>query len=156
MTKPQTDAPENSNDEESGHWVASSVGPAGYRVDATARTHTFAVDEPVALGGTDAGPTPYEYLLGALSSCMAMTLRMYANRKGWPLESVEVRLRAARSHEPDCKNCERSDVGITRIERTIELHGVLTGEQRARLLQIADRCPVKQTLERGITVQSIS
>jgi putative redox protein len=85
-----------------------------------------------------------------------MTLRMYANRKGWPLESIDVQLRIARSHEPDCENCESSAVGITRIERKIEFHGALSDEQRARLLQIADRCPVKQTLERGIAVQTIA
>ncbi|HEY5440838.1 MAG TPA: OsmC family protein [Gemmatimonadaceae bacterium] len=152
----ESEAPESGNDQDGGRWVASTVGSSGYRADVTARTHTFAADEPVALGGTDAGPTPYEYLLGALSSCTAMTLRMYANRKGWPLESIDVQLRIARSHEPDCENCESSAVGITRIERKIEFHGALSDEQRVRLLQIADRCPVKQTLERGIAVQAIS
>lgn len=109
-------------------------------------------DEPVPLGGTDRGPTPYEYLLSALGSCMAMTLRMYADRKAWPLEGVEIRLRTARAHEKDCEQCETEKVGITEIERQIEFSGPLTEEQRGRLLQIADRCPVKQTLERGIRV----
>jgi putative redox protein len=77
---------------------------------------------------------------------------MYADRKAWPLEGVEVRLRTARSHEKDCENCEKQQVGITNIERTVELTGALTDEQRKRLLEIADRCPVKQTLERGIRV----
>ena len=143
-------------DADGGRWIVATVGGTGYRADVTARSHTFVADEPITLGGSDAGPTPYEYLLGALSSCMAMTLRMYANRKGWPLESVAIQLRSARSHEPDCENCESSPVGIARIERRIELRGPLSDEQRTRLHQIADRCPVKQTFERGISVQTIS
>jgi putative redox protein len=142
--------------EDGGRWVATNMGASGFRADVSARNHAFVSDEPSGLGGTNAGPTPYEYLLGALSSCTAMTLRMYADRKGWPLESVEVRMRQARSHEPDCENCESSAVGITRIDRQIDLGGALTEEQRQRLLQIADRCPVKQTLERGIKVETAS
>jgi putative redox protein len=151
----ELNTPAGESDADGGRWVEASVGPTGFRADVTARTHTFAADEPIALGGTDAGPTPYEYLLGALSSCMAMTLRMYASRKGWPLESVVIQLRTMRSHEPDCEHCETSAVGITRIERRIELKGTLSDEQRARLHQIADRCPVKQTFERGIAVQTV-
>jgi putative redox protein len=152
----EANAPTSAKDADGGRWVSTTVGATGYRADVTARTHTFAVDEPIAFGGTDAGATPYEYLLGALSSCMAMTLRLYADRKGWPLEKVVIRVRTARSHETDCENCTTVAVGIARIERTIELQGPLDDEQRARLLQIADRCPVKQTLERGIVVQTVS
>ena len=139
-------------DTDAGRWVSTTVGSPGFRADVTARTHGFVIDEPTSLGGTDAGPTPYEYLLGALSGCTAMTLRLYANRKGWPLESVEVKMRTSRSHEVDCENCEKAAVGIQRIERKIEMHGALTEEQKERLLEIADRCPVKQTLERGIKI----
>ena len=110
------------------------------------------LDEPVDVGGTDAGPTPYEAMLGALGGCTVITLRMYADRKGWPLEAVHVRLRQARAHERDCEICETAEVGPHRLEREIELEGPLTEEQRRRLLLIADRCPVKQTLERGIHV----
>jgi putative redox protein len=85
---------------------------------------------------------------------MAMTLRMYADRKKWPLESVVVQLRSAHSHEVDCEHCETEQVGIGRIERRIELAGPLTDDQRQRLLKVADRCPVKQTLERGIQIVS--
>lgn len=137
-------------------WVLSRIGPTAYRTEVRARGHGFAIDEPRAVGGTDAGATPYEYLLAALGGCTAMTLRMYANRKGWPLEGVDVGMRTARSHVSDCVDCETSDVGITRLERTIRLKGPLSDEQRARLMQIADRCPVKQTLERGFHVDTVA
>ena len=133
-------------------WVAARVGPDGFRTELETGTHALVADQPRSLGGTDRGPTPYELLLGALGSCMAMTMRLYADRKGWPLEGVEVRLRTARSHLADCEACETSPVGITRIERVVELAGRLSDEQRRRVLEIADRCPVKQTLERGIRV----
>lgn len=141
---------------DAGRWITTKVGATGYRADVTARTHTFVVDEPVPQGGTDAGPTPYEYLLSALGSCMAITLRMYADRKGWPLTEVEVRLRSARSHEPDCERCPTDKVDVGRLERTIILHGTLSDEQRARLLAIGDRCPVKQTLTRGIVITDVA
>ena len=135
-------------------WITTQVGASGYRVEIRAGGHVLVADEPVRVGGTDAGPTPYDYLLSALGGCMAMTLRMYADRKGWPLEGARVQLRTARSHEADCEQCATEKVGITQIERRVELSGPLTDEQRTRLLQIADRCPVKQTLERGIEVMS--
>lgn len=117
-----------------------------------ARSHELMLDEPLELGGTDSGPTPYEALLASLGACTAMTLRMYADRKRWPLEGVTIRLRTASEHELDCEVCETEEVGPHVLERHIELEGELTAEQRARLLQIAERCPVKQTLERGIRV----
>ena len=144
---------ENVTDER--EWIAARVGASGFRTDITAGLHTLIADEPRALGGTGMGPTPYEYLLAALSSCMAMTLRMYADRKQWPLESVRVLLRTERAHEKDCQDCEASEVGIPRVSRRIELAGPLTDEQRKRLLQIADRCPVKQTLARGMLVETV-
>lgn len=134
-------------------WVTARIGPDGFRTELEARSHGLVADEPVTSGGTDRGPTPYEYLLSALGSCMAMTLRIYADRKGWPLEGVEVRLRGAPPHAKDCETCETTAVGVTRIERRLDLVGQeLTQEQRARLLEIADRCPVKQTLERGVKI----
>lgn len=136
-------------------WVTARVGPDGFRTELLTDRHAFVADEPVQVGGTNAGPTPYEYLLSALGSCMVMTLRFYANRRGWPLESARVQLRSGRSHELDCEKCAKEKVGIERIERRIELSGPLTDEQRQRLLEIADRCPVKQTLERGIRVETI-
>ena len=142
------------NDEDGGRWVVSRVGRKGFQTELVARSHHLIADEPVALGGTDAGPTPYEYLLMALGSCTAMTLRMYADRKSWPLEGAQISLRQMRSHEPDCKNCATEAVGVQRIERRIELEGPLDDEQRKRLLLIAERCPVKQTFEKGIRVET--
>jgi putative redox protein len=153
VSAPAAGATGGVHDEDGGRWVTARIGLNGFRTEIEARSHGLVADEPTALGGTDRGPTPYELLLGALGSCMAMTLRMYADRKGWPLEGVEVRLRTAQSHEADCVQCEEHDVGITTVERQLELSGQLTDAQRERLLEIADRCPVKQTLERGVGIR---
>jgi putative redox protein len=136
-------------------WLTAHIGSAGYRTEVGVRGHAFIADEPASVGGADDGPTPYDYLLGALGTCTAMTLRMYADRKGWPLEAAVIRLRDAHSHAADCENCEKQAVGIRRIERQIELKGPLTDEQRERLLAIADRCPIKQTLERGLRIEPV-
>lgn len=146
MTAP-LDAPTDAN-----QWVRARVGSAGFRVELNARRHHLVADEPRSLKGTDAGPTPYELLLAALAGCTAMTVRMYADRKGWPLAGAVVWMRQARAHEPDCEQCPTEKVGLGTIERRVELDGPLSDEQRTRLLEIADRCPVKQTLERGISV----
>ena len=137
---------------EGGKWVTAHIDRRRFHTAVQARDHVRTLDEPEDVGGTDTGPTPYEALLGALVGCTAMTLRMYADHKGWPLERVHVRLRTAPSHEPDSEVSDRQAVGPHLLERRIELEGPLTAEQRARLMQIADRCPVKQTLERGVRV----
>jgi uncharacterized OsmC-like protein len=152
MTGARTAVPADTASPDAGRWVVARVGAGGFRTEISTGGHTLVADEPVALGGTDGGPTPYDYLLAALSGCMAMTLRMYADRKKWPLESVAVQLRTARSHERDCEHCETEKVGVGRIERRVNLDGPLSDEQRRRLMEIADRCPVKQSLERGIQV----
>ena len=139
---------------EGGKWLEARVGPESFRADIVARQHRLTVDEPESVGGKDAGPTPYEYLLVAIASCTAMTLRLYANRKKWPLESVSVFARQGNSHERDCEKCETEDVGIGEVQLRIELNGALDDEQRKRLLEIAARCPIKQTLKRGIRVTS--
>ena len=137
-------------------WVTVRTQGSGFRTEVRAGNHAFVADEPLAVGGTDAGPTPYDYLLGALGACTAMTLRMYAGRKGWPLEEVLVGLRNSRSYAADCEDCEAKPVGFRRLERRIELRGPLSEEQRRRLLEIADRCPVKQTLGQGIAVEAVT
>ena len=139
-----------------GGWITVRTHASGFRTEIRAGDHAFVADEPLAVGGTDAGPTPYDYLLGALGACTAMTLRMYAGRKRWPLEEVLVELRNARSHAADCEDCEAKPVGFRRLERRIELRGPLTEEQRRRLLEIADRCPVKQTLGQGIEIDAVA
>lgn len=151
-TQPAAVPPTATDVAEGGRWVTTRIDRSRYHARVEAGAHVLDLDEPTGVGGSDLGPTPYEALLGALGGCTAMTLRMYADRKSWPLEGVEVRLRQARSHEPDCEICATDEVGPHRVERQIELAGPLTDEQRQRLMQIADRCPLKQTLERGVQV----
>lgn len=126
-----------------------------FRTDIEAGPHTLVGDEPESVGGTDAGPTPYDLLLAALGSCTGMTLRMYADRKDWPLEETIVRLRHEKIHARDCDHCETKDAKIDRIEREIEVNGALSNEQRQRLLEIANKCPVHKTLSGEIDVQSV-
>ena len=126
----------------------------GLRTEIEAGGHTLVADEPESLGGTDAGPTPYDYLLAALGGCTAMTLRLYADRKGWPLESVTVRLSQERIHAKDCGECEAEEGRIDRIEREIELEGPLDEKQRQRLLEIADMCPVHRTLKTEVLIEN--
>jgi uncharacterized OsmC-like protein len=136
-------------------WIVARTAGDAYRTDLEINGYTLIADEPTNVGGTGLGPTPYEFLLAALGSCTAMTLRMYADRKRWPLESVVVRLRDTPPHMKDCENCATSAVGLRTIDRIVELNGPLAPEQRARLLEIADRCPVKQTLSRGIQIRTV-
>ena len=115
--------------------------------------HHFITDEPVEAGGEDAGPDPYTLLLAALGSCISMTTQLYARRKGWPLEQVTVRLRQQRIHAEDCRECsQESDGFIHRIERSVTFSGDLSGEQRARLHEIAHKCPVHKTLTSEIVI----
>ena len=128
----------------------------GYRTEIQARGHTFVADEPIKAGGRDEGPTPYDLLNAALGACTGMTLRMYADRKGWPLEEVVVHLRHSKIHaaDTDADTGDGAPAKIDQIEREIEVLGELDDEQRARLLQIANRCPVHRTLESDIRVVS--
>src|SRR5688500_11048781 len=135
-----------------GEWVRATLDGTSVRTEVSVAGHTGAADEPAGAGGANDGPSPYDLLLAAIGSCTAMTVRMYAARKQWPLEAVTVRLRNQRKHAVDCEHCDTQRVGIKRIEREVDLRGELTDEQRRRLLEIADRCPVKQTLEHGIEV----
>jgi len=115
--------------------------------------HSFITDEPVAAGGEGAGPDPYTLLLAGLGSCISMTLKLYARGKQWPLESVTVRLKQNRIHSKDCQECAQDKEGfVHRIERSVTLTGPLTDEQRARLQEIARKCPVHKTLKSEIIV----
>jgi len=133
--------------------VVRNAGP-GFASTMTAGPHTLLIDEPAVAGGADTGPTPYDLLLGAVATCTAITVRMYARRKGWPLEDVVVRVRSGgRSHAADCAECVDRKVGPPSLRTDVELHGPLTDEQRERLHYIAGRCPVKQALRAGIAVE---
>ncbi|MFT5049421.1 MAG: putative OsmC-like protein/pimeloyl-ACP methyl ester carboxylesterase [Chlamydiales bacterium] len=119
-----------------------------YTQDVLAGRHELTADEPLSVGGQDLGPDPYGYLLGSLGACTSMTVRMYADRKGWPVDGISVRLRHSKVHAKDCEECESTTGQVDRIERVLEIDGpLLSDEQRARLLEIADRCPVHRTLE---------
>ena len=119
-----------------------------------AGSHRLVSDEPASAGGTDSGPTPYDLLLAALGACTSITLTMYAQRKEWALKRVTVRLRHSRAHADDCAACETDDAMLTVIERGIELEGRLDEAQRARLLEIANRCPVHVTLTSTIEIRT--
>jgi putative redox protein len=116
--------------------------------------HELASDEPLEQGGADTGPSPYELLAAALGACTSMTLGMYARHKQWPLDEVKVRLRHSRIYAEDCADCDTKEAMLDRIDRDIELAGNLTAEQRARLLEIADQCPVHRTLTRGMLIHT--
>jgi putative redox protein len=124
----------------------------GFAQEIAVGGHRLAADEPVAVGGTDTGPSPYDFLLAALGSCTSMTVALYARRKQWPLESVQVRLRHSKVHAADCEDCETKAEMLDRIECEVELVGRLDAEQRARLLDIAKKCPVHRTLTSAITI----
>jgi putative redox protein len=124
----------------------------GLRQEIASGTHRLVADEPPEAGGADGGPDPYALLLAALGACTAMTLRLYARRKGWPLEQVTVELEHAKVHAQDCADCEGEAARVDRIRRRVRLHGPLDSVQVARLAEIARRCPVHKTLVAGVRV----
>ena len=124
----------------------------GFRTVVISNGFPLVADEPESVGGTNTGPTPYDYLLTALGSCTAMTLRMYADKKNWPLETVTVRLKHRKVHARDCEQCEAEAGYVDHIERKIDMTGPVTDEQRTRLAEIADRCPVHKTLRGEVVV----
>jgi len=126
----------------------------GFAQQILAGAHALTADEPIDSGGTDIGPSPYDLLLAALGACTSMTVGMYARRKASPLESVTVRLRHSRIHAADCADCETKEGMLDRIEREVKFIGALTDEQRAKLLEISNKCPVHRTLSSEVDIQT--
>jgi putative redox protein len=124
----------------------------GLKQEIQAGPHRLVADEPVDQGGADTGPNPYDLLISALGACTSMTVSLYARRKGWPLEGVEVRLRHQKIHAADCAECETKEGKVDQIEREIRLFGPLDDAQRARLIEIANKCPVHRTLTSEIRI----
>jgi uncharacterized OsmC-like protein len=134
--------------------VVRETGQGKFQQEVVWGPHRVIADEPTDVGGLDTGLGPYELLLASLGACTAMTLRLYADRKQLPLKRTEVRLRHSRIHAEDCAECETKSGMLDRIERVITLHGDLSVEQRARLMEIADKCPVHRTLTSEIDIRT--
>jgi uncharacterized OsmC-like protein len=134
--------------------VIVSGNAAGFVQEILAGPHRLIGDEPASSGGTDRGPSPYDFLLAALGTCTSMTVGMYARRKRWPLENVTVNLRHSRIHASDCAECDTKEGMVNRIERDIHFAGKLTPEQRSKLLEIANKCPLHQTLTSEINIRT--
>ena len=127
---------------------------AGFAQEISVGPHQLRADEPVAAGGADSGPSPYDLLCAALGACTSMTIGLYARRKNWPVEKITVRLRHAKIYAQDCAECETKEGYLDRIECDIELKGALSGEQRSRLIEIANKCPVHRTLTSEISIRT--
>jgi len=138
---------------EPGHVIVHGTA-AGFAQEVKVGSHELFADEPVSYGGTDTGPTPYDLLLAALGTCTSMTIGLYARKRQWPLENIIVSLRHSKIHAADCDNCETKEGKVDRIERDIHLTGSLTDEQRVKLIEIADKCPVHQTLTSEINIKT--
>jgi len=134
--------------------VRLAIGKDHFKTDIEVGPHTLLADEPQGVGGTDQGPDPYGLLLASLGACKAITVRMYADRKQWPLESLELALSHERIHAEDCDDCESTSGMVDRITCQITPHGPLDGEQRSRLVEIADKCPVHRTLSGEIRIST--
>lgn len=128
--------------------------PSGLRQVISIGPHQLLADEAKEDGSNDEGPDPYEYLLASSGTCINMTLRMYANHKGWSLNQIETTLSHSKSYATDCEHCEQPAAMLDRIESRIALFGELSDEQRKRLLEIANRCPVHRTLTSKIEIHS--
>jgi putative redox protein len=132
----------------------SETGEGKFQQLVQAGRHRFFADEPTSVGGLDTGPSPYDLLLASLGACTAMTLRLYAERKALPLDRVAVHLAHAKIHAVDCANCETKEGKVDRIDRAIVIDGNLDDEQRQRLMEIADMCPVHRTLTSEIDIRT--
>jgi putative redox protein len=148
------DRPETLEGRPAKNRVVARIGETGFRTEIMANGLSLVADEPVSVGGTNLGPTPYDYLVAGLGACTAMTLRMYADHKQWPLKEVVVSLSHKKIHARDCQACETDSVMVDRIERDLEVKGPLDASQSKRLMEIADRCPVHRTLESKVKIKT--
>lgn len=139
-------------DAKPGEVIVEETGTNKFARNINAAGHILLADEPVEVGGSNTGAAPYDLLLSALGACVSMTVRMFADHKGWPLEKVHVRLKHYKTHAADCEQCETKEGKIDRIEKFLRFEGNLTDEQRARLLEISERCPVNRTLQSEIVI----
>jgi putative redox protein len=145
----------NAADTAPGTVIVRETRRGQFQQDIISGAHRLIADEPVNAGGLDSGPGPYDLLLAALGACTSMTLRLYADRKGLPLTHVQVRLRHGRIYATDCAECETREGMIDRIERVITLEGDLDASQRARLMEMADKCPVHRTLKSEVDIRTV-
>jgi uncharacterized OsmC-like protein len=134
--------------------VVVNSGPSRFGQNISVGPHRLRADEPPDVGGNDEGPNPYELLLAALGTCTGMTVRLYAERKQWPLKGVEVRLAHSRIHAEDCAECETKQGMLDRIDAEIIFTGDLSDEQKHRLMEIAEKCPVHRTLLSEIQIRT--
>jgi uncharacterized OsmC-like protein len=140
------------SDKEAPHIVVRG-GAENFQQEVVAGKHHLVADEPVSVGGGDAGPDPYDYLLAALGVCTSMTVGFYARRNHLPLENIKVSLWHSRIHAEDCEECETKDGMVDRIDVEVELTGALSAEQHAKLMEIAAKCPVHRTLTSEISIR---
>jgi uncharacterized OsmC-like protein len=137
---------------EAGEVVVAETREGKFTQAITAAGHALRADEPQSIGGLGSAPGPYDFLLAGLGACTSMTIRMYADLKKLPLTRVTVRLKHEKIHAADCADCETREGRIDRIDRVVTLEGELDDAQRARLMEIADKCPVHRTLHSEVTV----
>jgi len=135
--------------------LVRETGHGVFQQEIISDRHHLIADEPKDAGGLGSGPGPYDLLLAALGACTSMTLRLYADRKKIPLARTQVRLRHHRIYAKDCAECETKEGMLDRIDRVITLEGELTAEQRARLMEIADKCPVHRTLTSEVSIRTV-
>ena len=143
--------PPKKEDDKTDQPVVTQTGE-GFTTEIMTQHHHLIADEPESIGGHNLGPTPYDLVAAGLGACTGMTLRMYADRKEWPLKEVRVHLRHEKVYAEDCEHCDDPKQKIDQIERTIELEGELDKKQRERLIEIANKCPVHKSLEAGVKV----
>ncbi len=138
-------------------FVVVRGGVKGFVQEISAGRHHLIADEPVASGGTDRGPGPYDLLMSALGACMSMTIALFARTKKWPLENVEIHLSHSRVYAKDCLDCVvRDDTLLDRIDTQVKLSGPLTAEQEQRLMEVAHKCPVHRTLKSQIEIREVT